>query len=854
MSGSGGWGPTRHAANPTVTDRPDGGSTDRPHGGGRPGRPTLAVAWAVGATSLIGAMALCTIVGGFPGSRSVAPVLVTTGVGAVVTGALLRTRRSAAASSVVGAVAVLVSATATTVPRATWFGLPTATTYRLLHHDASAARASLRAPGIPYHAVPDVVLLAAVVAGMLALLAQVVLISDPRVPTRRSDRRLVALVPSLGLVVWAAAVDSIRAATALTAGFVVVAVIELALPGRAEFRGRADVRPAGLRGKATVIRLSPAALLAMATAVAVVVAGVSVGAAASTDGSGGGAGTNGPTSELRLLSSVVGLERRNPSTVVFTATTSVPTYWEVGALTVYRDGTWQPPSALAAEADGRVAPVSTPPVLPGRTAGQFHVQVTVDDLAGRLVPLPPDTVAVDAPFGVVRTPAGTVAQINLTAGQRYTATATVPSPVDTNSSGATPTSDRAAGLSPAQQGEAVALPTLPPAIRSLAATITTGAGNSVTQAVLLENWFRSGAFHYSLSPTALPPGTAGLVDFLTTGRTGTCEQFAGAFAVLARSLGLPTRVMVGFTTGRSSPAGTTTVRGADAHAWPQVYLGAAAGWVSFEPTPSLPTGESTPSDVVGPTRITAPPRPAPSETPTTVPTSVPTGSTVPTSVPTTVPPGPSTTVVPTVPSTAPVTATTSPATGTGATVPSSPRRRRPVATSNGWLVVLLVVVVAALGAAGLVLFRRRRRGAGHRSLPSSHYPAGPVGEAWRSIDRSLLEAGVPRPGSLSPSAYGRRLADAMERYGGGDRWSDPGAPAGHSAATLDRVCTLVVDVVTVADLLERSVFGGEPVGTTGGAEAAAAARRVYLASGQPDVRRVLGEMVGRIGSGVVSLA
>ena len=87
-----------------------------------------------------------------------------------------------------------------------------------------------------------------------------------------------------------------------------------------------------------------------------------------------------------------------------------------------------------------------------------------------------------------------------------------------------------------------------------------------------------------------------------------------------------------------------------------------------------------------------------------------------------------------------------------------------------------------------------------------------MGEAWRSIDRSLLEAGVPRPGSLSPAAYGRRLTEAMERYANADRWSDLGASGGPSAASVDRVRSLVVDVATVADLLARSVFGGEPVG------------------------------------------
>ena len=51
------------------------------------------------------------------------------------------------------------------------------------------------------------------------------------------------------------------------------------------------------------------------------------------------------------------------------------------------------------------------------------------------------------------------------------------------------------------------------------------------------------------------------------------EQFAGAYVALARSLGLPSRVVVGFTSGRYSGPGEVSVRGADAHAWPQVYLG-----------------------------------------------------------------------------------------------------------------------------------------------------------------------------------------------------------------------------------------------------------------------------------------
>ena len=178
-----------------------------------------------------------------------------------------------------------------------------------------------------------------------------------------------------------------------------------------------------------------------------------------------------------------------------------------------------------------------------------------------------------------------------------------------------------------------ALPELPPSVEALAHAVTVGAQGPLAQAELLVNWFRSGQFRYTLDPPASPPGTDPLVSFLTQTRSGSCEQFAGAFVVLARSLGLPSRVVVGFTAGRYGGPGAVTVRGADAHAWPQVYLGPRAGWVSFEPTPQQPRGEVAPEGVVGPSGVNtttpttacglpddAPPPTVPLTVPTTVPT------------------------------------------------------------------------------------------------------------------------------------------------------------------------------------------------------------------------------------------
>jgi hypothetical protein len=75
-----------------------------------------------------------------------------------------------------------------------------------------------------------------------------------------------------------------------------------------------------------------------------------------------------------------------------------------------------------------------------------------------------------------------------------------------------------------------------------------------------------------------------LVDFLFVSKAGFCEQFSSAFAAMARSIGLPTRVAVGFTTGAPDSSGVFHVTSRDAHAWPEVDF-AGIGWVRFEPTP-----------------------------------------------------------------------------------------------------------------------------------------------------------------------------------------------------------------------------------------------------------------------------
>jgi transglutaminase-like putative cysteine protease len=119
--------------------------------------------------------------------------------------------------------------------------------------------------------------------------------------------------------------------------------------------------------------------------------------------------------------------------------------------------------------------------------------------------------------------------------------------------------------------------------RTEAFEVTQHADTPYDKALALQQYLRT--FTYD---TTVAPGHSedALVNFLFETRRGYCEQFAGTFAALARSVDIPARVAVGFTYGVQDAYDPTLfrVRGVHAHAWPEVYLG-EYGWVPFEPTP-----------------------------------------------------------------------------------------------------------------------------------------------------------------------------------------------------------------------------------------------------------------------------
>lgn len=98
--------------------------------------------------------------------------------------------------------------------------------------------------------------------------------------------------------------------------------------------------------------------------------------------------------------------------------------------------------------------------------------------------------------------------------------------------------------------------------------------------------FKKKKFEYSLSP----PVYATIEDFLIRGKSGYCSHFATGFTFLARTIGLPSRVVTGFLGGELNPYdGSVIVRELDAHAWVEVFL-SKRGWVKIDPTALVAPG------------------------------------------------------------------------------------------------------------------------------------------------------------------------------------------------------------------------------------------------------------------------
>ncbi|MFE6336295.1 DUF3488 and DUF4129 domain-containing transglutaminase family protein [Streptomyces sp. NPDC057798] len=162
---------------------------------------------------------------------------------------------------------------------------------------------------------------------------------------------------------------------------------------------------------------------------------------------------------------------------------------------------------------------------------------------------------------------------------------------------------------------------LPEEVAQTAREVTDGASGPYEQAVRLQEYFAvTGGFQYD-TEVQVGSGSSAIVRFLRD-KQGFCVHFSFSMAAMARSLGIPARVAVGFAPGTPQGDDSVSVGLKDAHAWPELYF-EGVGWTRFEPTPtrgSVPSYTqtevpgSTLPDVARPTRsASSAPSAAPSE-------------------------------------------------------------------------------------------------------------------------------------------------------------------------------------------------------------------------------------------------
>ncbi len=256
---------------------------------------------------------------------------------------------------------------------------------------------------------------------------------------------------------------------------------------------------------------------------------------------------------------------------------SVSANIQLAVLDRFNGQTWTS-SARFSPAGRRIPAVSGEPA---RT-GEIRQDVEIDGLDGVLLPAMDRPVRLDGTGLAVDVGSGALlSTVPLHPGRRYTVTS-VPQAI--------PDQAVLASLRPATGADADAARYLPPGlpdlVRDAAREASTGAGTPFQQAYALEQYLRT---NFTYDRTAPAGHTYGHLSYFLTKNsgTGTSEQFATVFAVAARTLGLPSRVVVGFTLP-GGPASTATdtldVHTGDVLVWPEIDF-AGVGWLPFYPTP-----------------------------------------------------------------------------------------------------------------------------------------------------------------------------------------------------------------------------------------------------------------------------
>ena len=144
-----------------------------------------------------------------------------------------------------------------------------------------------------------------------------------------------------------------------------------------------------------------------------------------------------------------------------------------------------------------------------------------------------------------------------------------------------------AGVTHARERRYLQLPELSPAVGDLARETTRGAANDAERVRALERFLITQGRYTDIPPQIDPAAPGSPVEaFLLGELAGHCEYFASSMVLLARSLGIPARLVNGFAGGHPNGiGGFLEITRSDAHTWVEVHY-ARAGWVRYDPTPA----------------------------------------------------------------------------------------------------------------------------------------------------------------------------------------------------------------------------------------------------------------------------
>lgn len=526
---------------------------------------------AFGATASLGVATAAAFGRVFSGPGVTMKLLLTGLVSAGI--ATLLERRSLLLATVVSTASMLLVVTWIVFPGTTWFGLPTSDTLTAAASSAAHVGEQARVQVAPTAPLQPL-MLAAITAVWAAIFSAHAL-------AFRAGSPLLALLPPVALVAFADTVLEELVRPQYGVVFLIAGLAVVFSDGLRRIQGWGPVWAThGSEGRLYRDAGRSARKVATTAVVAAMVAPILVpgfGSAGLVD-----LATVNEDQRIALspLVSIASELKRSQPFEVFRVRTTRPTYHRMIALTDFNGSTWAPPQ------DRQGFPVEADELLPAGVAGGVRVEQTYSISRGTRYPwLPvayaPESVQVDRSLRMDRS--STTIWLNefLDAGDTYTTSSRLVAPTPEQL-------DQVQFPATARTDAAVRLPVdLSPQIAAIAARWTGGATSTYREILAIQDRLLDPSrFSYSTRVPARGDSFT-IADFLTETRTGFCQQFASAMAVLLRSRGIPARVAVGFTQGTPVPGEADTYRLTTDHyhSWVEVRF-PIYGWLAFEPTPT----------------------------------------------------------------------------------------------------------------------------------------------------------------------------------------------------------------------------------------------------------------------------